>query len=221
MTDERSPTDRLLDLLVFAPAGLVVTVAEELPKLADRGRERVQTQVSTARLVGQFAVQFGRAELDRRFSSLLRRAPAGPEPSAGEAGVDQAAEPTASGHRAAATDPVPAPSGSPVSPAAANGAFPPVPGAEPAEAGPSSVPAAGAAANTDRAAAAGPGGDGPVPTVGELAIPGYDTLSASQVVQRLAGLSGPELGAVARYEQTHRHRRTILNRVEQLVRAAR
>ena len=82
MTDDRSPTDRLLDLLVFAPAGLAVTVAEELPKLADRGRERVQTQVNTARLVGQFAVQFGRAERDRRFSGLLRRPPAGLEPSA-------------------------------------------------------------------------------------------------------------------------------------------
>lgn len=50
----------------------------------------------------------------------------------------------------------------------------------------------------------------------DLAIPGYDSLSASQVVQRLAGLSGPELEAVRTYEAATRGRKTILHRVEQL-----
>lgn len=56
------------------------------------------------------------------------------------------------------------------------------------------------------------------PAVGPegLAIPGYDSLSASQVVQRLAGLSGDELVAVGAYESAHRARRTILTRVGQL-----
>jgi hypothetical protein len=54
------------------------------------------------------------------------------------------------------------------------------------------------------------------PAVGALAIPGYDALSASQVVQRLAGLSGPELEDVRAYEAATRGRKTILNRVEQL-----
>lgn len=49
-----------------------------------------------------------------------------------------------------------------------------------------------------------------------LAIPGYDALSASQVVERLAGLSGAELDAVRRYEAGHRRRRTILGKIEQL-----
>lgn len=49
-----------------------------------------------------------------------------------------------------------------------------------------------------------------------LAIPGYDTLSASQIVQRLAGLNGEELEAVREYEQANRGRRTILSRVSQL-----
>jgi hypothetical protein len=49
-----------------------------------------------------------------------------------------------------------------------------------------------------------------------LAIPGYDTLSASQVVQRLGGLSAPELEAVHRYENAMRGRRTILSKVAQL-----
>ena len=49
-----------------------------------------------------------------------------------------------------------------------------------------------------------------------LAIPGYDALSASQVVERLAGLSGEELDAVREYEAGHRRRRTILGKIEQL-----
>ena len=49
-----------------------------------------------------------------------------------------------------------------------------------------------------------------------LAIPGYDSLSASQVVQRLAGLNAAELAAIGSYEAAGRGRRTILNRVAQL-----
>jgi hypothetical protein len=56
----------------------------------------------------------------------------------------------------------------------------------------------------------------PAPPVDGLAIPGYDALSASQVVQRLAGLSGSELEDVRAYEAATRGRKTILHRVEQL-----
>ena len=50
----------------------------------------------------------------------------------------------------------------------------------------------------------------------ELSIPGYDTLSASQVVQRLAGLSPDELEDVRDYESGTRGRRTILSKIAQL-----
>jgi len=62
------------------------------------------------------------------------------------------------------------------------------------------------------------GGNGRVagPSVESLAIPGYDTLSASQVVQRLGGLSAEELEAVRAYEESRRKRKTILARVQQL-----
>jgi hypothetical protein len=53
---------------------------------------------------------------------------------------------------------------------------------------------------------------------GELAIPSYDSLSASQVVQRLAGLSRDEVAAVAAYEAATRRRKTVLDRAEQLLR---
>jgi hypothetical protein len=49
-----------------------------------------------------------------------------------------------------------------------------------------------------------------------LGIPGYDLLSASQVVPRLEGLSPDELELVARYEAGTRGRKTILAKVAQL-----
>ena len=49
-----------------------------------------------------------------------------------------------------------------------------------------------------------------------LAIPDYDGLSASQVVNRLAGLSPAELESVQLYEAAHRGRKTILSKVAQL-----
>ena len=54
------------------------------------------------------------------------------------------------------------------------------------------------------------------PAADELAIPDYDSLSASQVVTRLEGLSPDELEALRAYEAAHRGRKTILNKVAQL-----
>ncbi len=65
-----------------------------------------------------------------------------------------------------------------------------------------------AAATTPPAAA--------TPTLGELPIPGYDLLSASQVIDRLAGLTRPDLVAVKSYEAAHRARTTILGKIAQL-----
>jgi hypothetical protein len=58
--------------------------------------------------------------------------------------------------------------------------------------------------------------DTDAPGSDELPIPGYDALSASQVVERLAGLGREELDAVHAYETAHRQRRTILGKIEQL-----
>ena len=49
-----------------------------------------------------------------------------------------------------------------------------------------------------------------------LAIPEYDQLSASQVVERLDGLTAGELDAVRDYELAHRGRNTILGKITQL-----
>ena len=56
-----------------------------------------------------------------------------------------------------------------------------------------------------------------MPAVSTLSIPGFDSLSASQVVQRLDGLNRVELVSVRAYEASTRGRRTILSRVDQLL----
>ena len=53
-------------------------------------------------------------------------------------------------------------------------------------------------------------------TASALPINNYDTLSASQIVPRLAGLRPEELALVRSYENAHRRRRTILGRIAQL-----
>jgi hypothetical protein len=64
--------------------------------------------------------------------------------------------------------------------------------------------------------ASGNGHAAPSPAVDDLAITDYDSLSASQVVTRLEGLTVDELESVRAYEAAHRGRKTILNKVAQL-----
>lgn len=93
---------------------------------------------------------------------------------------------------------------------------------------PAPKPAPAPAAPPTPAPAPAPVAETPAPTLSSngtevtvhdannLAIPGYDTLSASQIVQRLAGLNADELAAIGAYEAAGRGRRTILNKIAQL-----
>ena len=49
-----------------------------------------------------------------------------------------------------------------------------------------------------------------------LPIDGYDTFSAPQLLPHLTPLSAAELDAVLAYEQAHRSRATVINRIRQL-----
>lgn len=53
--------------------------------------------------------------------------------------------------------------------------------------------------------------DGPDPS--GLAIPDYDGLAASQIIERLEGLDATELDAVDAYERATRARRTVLGKI--------
>jgi hypothetical protein len=99
--------------------------------------------------------------------------------------------------------------------ARSSGSAPPSPSPGPTASAPAPSTASPAATEPDPAPAAGAD---PPPEAGSdgLAIPGYDSLSAPHVVQRLDGLSADELEAVRAYEASHRGRKTILSRIAQL-----
>jgi len=71
----------------------------------------------------------------------------------------------------------------------------------------------GAAAPAPAPAPAGPRSSA---AAADLPIADYDSLAASQVIPRLAGLSAEELAAVEAYEVSHRGRKTILGKITQL-----
>jgi hypothetical protein len=204
MTDNKSPGDRLLELVVFGPTGLAVTIVEEFPKLVEKGRHRVEGQVHTARLVGQFAVQMGRRQLEQSLGHLGAQADAGSshgdvrhgdvrDSDVGAPDVDRRAGSSAPGAGLGG----------------ARSQGPAMPGrADEGEAAPTPW------RPSVWLGSGGPNGSG---SPSSLAIPGYDSLSASQVVQRLEGLSSAELEEVRAHEAAHRQRRTILHRVEQLL----
>jgi hypothetical protein len=81
---------------------------------------------------------------------------------------------------------------------------------------PSSGSAPSTSGNGAAAAPRPPAPVGPAPDPAALAIPGYDSLSASQVVPRLEGLTSEELETVRTYEQATRGRKTILSKIAQL-----
>jgi hypothetical protein len=208
---EQSLSDRLLDLFVFLPTGVVVTVAEELPKLAERGRDRLGVHVNSARAVGQFAVTAGGHELKRRSAGRGRpsRGPAAPPARRATTRLRTIPYP----------EDRPSPTGPPPAPASAAAPTPPAtaPSPPPAPASPADAPVTASGGGVQATTTPRPPVDAHVPAVATLAIPGFDTLSASQVVQRLDGLSRPELVAVRAYETSTRGRRTILSRVDQLL----
>ena len=176
--------ERLLDLFVYVPAGIAVSVVEEFPRFAERGRERLGGRLSSARAVGQFAMKAGQEEFRRRSGALLHRTGPRPTDSEGPRPVPRVAH-----------------------------------GVRPVRAG---RPFESVVINSDAGAgrpvaAVRPEPNGHIPPVSTLSIPGFDTLSASQVVQRLDGLNRAELVSVRAYEASTRKRRTILSRVDQLL----
>jgi len=156
------------------------------PAMLDELAGRGRAQVRTARVIGRLAVDGARRDLDRRSADIRRLV--------GDTVVGVA--------RAA---------GAPLAGPARDDAPP----AGRAPRGPSTT----AASTPHRHLHAV---DSPEPAVvarpdaSRLPIPGYDSLSASQVVPRLDDLTADELDAVGDYERATRGRMTILNRIAQL-----
>jgi hypothetical protein len=216
MTENSDRIDRTLEVLLYAPIGVGLFLKDTAPQFVDmfvaRGRaeidrrhDDVQQRVTTARSLGQVAMAFGPPIVRQRVERTVadaRRTVEGLIGSAAPSGA--AARPTAPTPPATRTEPAPFTSSHTV----------PLESAPAASVSPQPAPAASDLGNGS--------GNGSSPTNGDasasaaLPIPGYDALSASQVVERLIGLAPDELDAVQSYEAAHRQRRTILGKIEQL-----
>jgi hypothetical protein len=185
--NHRTLLSQAWEIARYAPIGLLVEGPFLLPKLAEMGKAHVRN----ARTVGRLAVRQGEAELRRRL-----------------AGTDNQIVDVL--RLLGLLPPDEEPSEAPHS-----------------EAGPPAAPQAPTAEGRDdvegrddqdagRPVVADAGLPSEDLAADDLAIPNYDSLSASQVVQRLSGLRPDELEAVRRYEVAHRGRKTILNKVAQL-----
>ncbi|GIU87783.1 MAG: hypothetical protein KatS3mg009_2298 [Acidimicrobiia bacterium] len=191
----REALERAIEILVFAPLGAGLFVRDSAPSL-----------------LATFVAR-GRAEVDRTHEAVSRRVTTAR--SLGQVavafGVPMARE-RLRRHldeaRARAGGLVGSPRTPPGAPHTPGTPGPPGPAATaeppPPPAGPAAAPSGANGAAHD------------APSSADLPIPGYDALSASQVVERLAGLAPGELDAVRAYELAHRNRRTILGKIEQL-----
>jgi len=190
VSDNETPIEKAVELLVYAPIGLAAfakdTVPTFLKMFVARGhteitqrRKSANTQAGTYKTIGKMAVKYGGPEVQRRAGVAAET-------------VRRRAEETLAGIAAATVPPAPTPPDRPSRPVTP----PPAPPAV-------STPVDGAASAA-------------VDGTGELPIPDYDLLSATQVIERLEGLAPPELLAVRAYETSHRARTTILGKITQL-----
>ena len=202
--DTKGPVGQAVETIVYAPIGLFFEAPSLLPKLVQQGKNHARN----ARFIGKFAVQQGQVELRKRLAAFEEQASDVLRAFGvtGDAVVDPPAPPAS------------APTGSSTSGSSGSPTSGSTSGAGPASDGSATARSAGSAGTGASDAAAstnGPATD-PSPRVQELAITDYDSLSASQVVTRLAGLAPDELEAVRSYELAHRGRKTILNKIAQL-----
>ena len=205
MSDHKDRIEQTLEVFVYAPIGVGLYLRDMTPTFVnmfvargraeiDRRQAQVQQRTTTAKSIGQVAMTFGvpmvRQRVEREVDTARQRG----QSFLGLIGGSDtgAAKPAKPAPRAAQPNADTKPA------AAANG---------------NGNGAAKRASESNGASAAANGAS----SAGDsLPIPGYDALSASQVVERLTGLSGEELDAVRSYEGTHRNRRTILGKIDQI-----
>jgi hypothetical protein len=187
---ERDRLARALDLAIYAPIGIGLYIKDLGPTVVNmfvaRGRAEVDRHQQTLQQHVTSARSFGEVTLAFGLPKLRQRVQTRVETLRSKPPVDEPSVAAAPEH---ADEPEPAVT--PAEPSRPEPATPPVLSSIP-------TPTYDAEARAD------------------LPIPGYDALSASQVVERLAGLPTSELDAVYAYEAAHRQRRTILGKIEQL-----
>ena len=188
MSHDKNPIEQAVDQALDAFVYAPIGLVFEGPALFPQLVEKGRMQVKVARMMGEMAVQMGQTEAEKRIAKTQ-----GPLRDALVAmGVVARPEPAPTPptvDETTVTDPPVAPTPKRTTPARAK---------------PAPKPSAGGPAPTATVAAS------------SLAIPDYDSLSASQVVKRLRGMARADLDDVRAYESATRARKTILNRITQL-----
>ncbi len=186
--DEKTPVETAVEHAVEALVYAPIGLLFEGASLLPQLVEKGKAQVTMARMLGKFAVEQGRGEATKAAGRLQDQA----------AGLLDFIGGTVT--------PLPA---EPPAPEAAKATA-----KKAAKAASSGTKATGAARQAVRKVAGVV--DAAAQDVTALAIPDYDGLSASHVVNRLASLSAAELEAVRSYEAANRGRKTILSKIAQL-----
>ncbi|MGC8627018.1 MAG: hypothetical protein ACP5VR_05565 [Acidimicrobiales bacterium] len=77
------PEEQLLDLVLYVPLGLAMTVVQAVPELARKGRSRIEPQVRVAKVLGQMAVKQGYRQVNKQVAKLAKRPLANLKPTSG------------------------------------------------------------------------------------------------------------------------------------------
>lgn len=185
---DKTPVEAAVEHAVEALVYAPIGLLFEGASLLPQLIEKGRNQVAMARMIGKFAVEQGRGEATKAASRLQDQA----------AGVIDFI-------------------GGTVTPLPTDGSEPSVPKPaskpKPTRTSPTAPGVARQAAR--KVAGVGVAANAASDATG-LAIPDYDGLSASHVVNRLASLSPAELESVRQYEVANRGRKTILSKVAQL-----
>ncbi|MCJ7436603.1 MAG: hypothetical protein MUP97_02420 [Acidimicrobiia bacterium] len=201
MADDKDTVERAKEILVYGPIGLALYLRDSAPSFLkvfvargraelDERKRSVGEQLGQARTVGQDTV--GQSAPEGGAPQVLRIV------ADGLGRVRETAEGALEALGALGGETSTVPRTAPGSPVAA--------------------PEQGTSW-TDPTTPSDPGARGSTPPAAPapgLAIPDYDELSASQVVDRLDGLAPTALDAIRAYETAHRGRATILGKIEQL-----
>jgi hypothetical protein len=191
MTDRKDRLEHTLEVLVYAPIGVGLYLKDMGPTFVNmfvaRGRAEIDRRQAQVQQRTTTAKSIGQVAMAFGVPMVKQRVEK-------EVGTARERAQTLLGSIAGSDGTNGAPAARPTAPAAPA----PAPKAPTAAATPSTT--------TDTNGSADP----------RLPIPGYNSLSASQVVERLAGLSTEELEAVRAFEASHRKRRTILGKIDQI-----
>lgn len=189
---EKSPADQLVELLVYAPVGMIYEYDDVLEQLVKRGKSQLQL----ARLVGKMAAQRGQREVEENVGEIV-----------GSVALTLAKGITQFGESIGLA---PQPAKSEQSEQSEKAEQPPPPVAEL----PASKPnkATGQKAGTKKAAAkkASKAKSAPLP------IAGYDDLKAKEIVELLGDLSPSQRARVRSYELKNRARKTVVGKIDRL-----